>query len=1517
MKKRILGLAVIIGVILALSASAFAATVSYKPKFTTSKLKDAKAGETYTQDIVVEVGSSDAAWTIELESPTADELAKYNLILNKAATESSHNGKIEIPKGTTKGTYVLYNKGSDPVFKDAKSLAIKIKATNHGQSVSKEYKLKIAGTAPAFTSPSDADLGKTFFVSDAGNNWSQRGVGVVGRAFPTGDKAIKIQAGTGTLPIKMTATGLVGGLTAAQTYGSLDANVTEAKGKTSHTENNKIPQITITGTPTKSGKMSVKVTAANETKSANGTYTLTILDSPDITTTKLADATYGTAYKATVAGKGGDKTYPLAWYATGLPTGLTVSSKDGTISGTLSNDAIAFKAGSADATYNVTFSAVSYADKDYPKSSANTVVATKTIPLKVKANKPVFISADTFKGNTLVLSASQTLQDSLKKSDNSRLASVVNSNNNMIIYVDTAAKFTIKGLPAGWEVATGQVVSTDTTTPDNLKKGRGSYITFTGSGLTASTPVKSGKIQITATNGAGSNKLDIAYKVDAAKPKLGSAATAATSITNAANGTVDTLKGSSNGVLVGTGTNSKKVGTKIDQYLTATPGPVKWKATKLPKGLTLKASGDTQATLKGELTKEQSATEWTITATNSVTNYTAIVSGEVAIFSSPDLKTKKLGKVTTGKRLKANVDLTGTDATLSKVTVDGGSNSILGKTIGDANKVKSGNTELGVVSVQSDDKGKLFVSADFSMIPANNGITLNFEVTNPANMTITKSLSLDVVGVAPKITTNKIFVGDDGKTTTLTSSAANDVTAAIEVTGTKPITVRAYIASKDVKKFGLGSTEAWIVFNKDSYKGGLTNDKGFKVTSADSTTTAGATTITLTAKPDYPAKGLPITVEVTSPAAKGKWIKKAYKVDITGSPVDWKYVKATAPGIAASGQAVALPANSKDITVYGTAGVENTAFVILTMSGDKPWVVTSKPVSGDTDAKKGNVNGISVKGTGSTVTIYGTPTAGKETKTKIPVTLTNPMTKSKRAVNVNVIAYLSPTLASKDYTSKGGVANVVFSKDFEVGKKVSIKLTTKAGSKQGLSWDITSASGVKNISNKEKFLSVLGLVFDREKGTITGTPTVTTSNDSKAFSYAIAEVTASNTAGTSATGKIYLGIKGKKFTIDTKNSKLSVRNVATNNANIGQIVTSINSEKASKDIVFTATDTLPTGVALDSNGKITVTAGTAATKGATIKFTANNVGTVVKGSVKVAINDPAPTVTLASATLSLNASETAAVTGTSTATAANVTGDTKIQWSVKRPDGVDSKIKVAVKADNSDKSGKKATVTVTVPKNYNGDAVSGAKFKIIATNSLTKEVGSADLTVSSTTLKTALPEDNQALPEDEELTEESEETPDEEAEETEEVEAEAGVKFGAARTAADLTAGQRAVIEKEGYIIAAVLPEMSVTESKLYDIEAKLSENAPVGAKLVWFAFPKDVEPSDDDKIAEFFDEEGAEIYEVPASRKIVVSPWLEAEVTYAPVIVVKADDADGAKDSLEGAEAGDVVTEEALVKAE
>lgn len=112
---------------------------------------------------------------------------------------------------------------------------------------------------------------------------------------------------------------------------------------------------------------------------------------------------------------------------------------------------------------------------------------------------------------------------------------------------------------------------------------------------------------------------------------------------------------------------------------------------------------------------------------------------------------------------------------------------------------------------------------------------------------------------------------------------------------------------------------------------------------------------------------------------------------------------------------------------------------------------------------------------------------------------------------------------------------------------------------------------------------------------------------------------------------------------------------------------------------------------------------------------------------------------------------------------------------------------------------------------------------------------------------------------------------------------EAVISFGHERTSTP----HQAEIEGEGYIIAAILPEISVDVSGMYDLEAELCEDISAGAKLYWLAYP-DGEGSEDDTIAEFYDEAGAEVETVPESRKVVVSVWLNEGVKYAPVIAVK-----------------------------
>ena len=91
-----------------------------------------------------------------------------------------------------------------------------------------------------------------------------------------------------------------------------------------------------------------------------------------------------------------------------------------------------------------------------------------------------------------------------------------------------------------------------------------------------------------------------------------------------------------------------------------------------------------------------------------------------------------------------------------------------------------------------------------------------------------------------------------------------------------------------------------------------------------------------------------------------------------------------------------------------------------------------------------------------------------------------------------------------------------------------------------------------------------------------------------------------------------------------------------------------------------------------------------------------------------------------------------------------------------------------------------------------------------------------------------------------------------------------------------------------GYTVAAVLPEITVNVSGMYDISVELNGNVPVGSKLFWLAFAEEGKGSEDDEIAEFYDESGAEISDVPESRKITVAAWFNEGVKYYPVIAVK-----------------------------
>ena len=88
------------------------------------------------------------------------------------------------------------------------------------------------------------------------------------------------------------------------------------------------------------------------------------------------------------------------------------------------------------------------------------------------------------------------------------------------------------------------------------------------------------------------------------------------------------------------------------------------------------------------------------------------------------------------------------------------------------------------------------------------------------------------------------------------------------------------------------------------------------------------------------------------------------------------------------------------------------------------------------------------------------------------------------------------------------------------------------------------------------------------------------------------------------------------------------------------------------------------------------------------------------------------------------------------------------------------------------------------------------------------------------------------------------------------------------------------------YSIVADLGTISVDEAGMYDFTVTLSDDVPSGKELLYLAGSN--EPSDDDTIAEFFDETGKEVSAVPETRKVTVSVWLKENRIYTPSLAIR-----------------------------
>ena len=1318
-----------------------------------------------------------------------------------------------------------------------------------------------------------------------------------------------------TTPVTFTATGLPDGLSLT----------TDSKASGTNAKETSECGATLTGKPVAGYYDKIYITATNSAGSiTGGPYTLDVVNKPKISVEEIPAITWGKDYTYTVPAIGGENSkHPLTFAikdATKSPGLKITNATKGILAGRYESSDAAASAFALGTDTEKEFSGLIVTVKnDFVDTAVDGAVK-----FTLKGVKPVLVNSATTAQNELN-KATITIADGVTwKDDNTKYPIVVTG----------PGKFTFScdNLPAG---ITATEQEQDKTYPSRT------IVTFEGM---PEVTAKNHAATVTVSNAVGSQKIPLKFNITAEENEF---------VIDPSAGNITPVKVDGTTAITNTA-------------FEAAFGPVTWRAKNLPAGLKLSVDksvpGNRKVWVVGKPTAATKADKngqsiYEIIATNKdIPNvskpYEAVVSQDLRLFKAPTITTKSLPAITlekayTGKILGAggsSSDLTWV-VTIEEVTAGETALPAAKKAIDSTStkNFKPSATPAGTytLSVSSDAKtGMPIIVGSLDRMPASGRLKITPTVyVNKGNSTLEQSTTLaspiivSVKGTAAKVTTSSVSTFKKKDTT-----SSSDVKA----TGTKPIYMKALIAEADVKKLlnfdsvsdaatALG-TGTYTDAKSNNYLD-LTNQASNKLGINfvyDATKLDGNGKLQSISTGTYTVANLPIKIQAGNAVSYSSRIgaveirssDKTLKVTIAGDAPVWKM-----------GSSAASP----DITVFETDGSDITD-ITYTVSADLPYTITVSP----TGAK----NGLEAKvtqpdgTTAGTVVISGTPTAGKETKTTYTLTVTNPTSKQKSQAKVTVIGQMRPEISTK--ITDGYLAEKVT----EVGKTLSYKVNAK-GSKIAylktsrdivasssnkifatntiayapIAWEITSDS-----TNKAADLEAIGLEFDTESGAFKGMPTGTTSNDDKEYEAFEFEIKPVNTAtvedSDASTAKVKIGVKGKKPKLTTKTITLERGNESYDVEDCQLSTNLTNDDSAYITWAWDSNADYSTWgfnetITQDGNrGKLSGTLSTA-TKGVNLRVTASNVGQSVTGNVKFIIKDKDPELNVDQATVNFTAEKDVTVTEDVTFSlsdaAAMMTGDTKIEWKIGAQPSTAS-VKASRPVVNSE--GTACTVTLTAAKGIIKD-INGATFSVTAKNKSTGAMATKTVTINVTKYSEALPAEKDATPEDNAALPESETAEEALTEEEELASGEGTVTYGRARTESGLTQAERKALSEGGYVIAAILPEITTDASGQYDLDVvSLDEAAAEGAELVWFAFPRNAENTEDDSIAEFYDEAGAEIYAVPESKKVVVSPWLEAEVTYAPVIAVKAPLAGDAKTSVDEAEEGDTVTEQAIENA-
>ncbi|MBQ7543985.1 MAG: hypothetical protein IJT02_03480 [Synergistaceae bacterium] len=797
--------------------------------------------------------------------------------------------------------------------------------------------------------------------------------------------------------------------------------------------------------------------------------------------------------------------------------------------------------------------------------------------------------------------------------------------------------------------------------------------------------------------------------------------------------------------------------------------------------------------------------------------------------------------------------------------------------------------------------------------------------------------------------TNNPGPGTAGKAKIAAISATNftagnfrDQPAVITVKGAAP-NVWVYIARKDAKTLFPGEDgevpeENIYLTQQNIIQYGLP----FRVTGfergGDTKDAESSLTITFNgAKTAF--TNFPLTVAVQNSAMKSP-ATKTFKLSAKPSElIRWKMTSLDEYGseaeIYAPGKIAVTVPLSEDSDLDSA-----TVPTVYTVSGEGHYIITVKPAEKngieaevtqpEFDAFGGVVTPGSVEFTGSV------EAQEKESKTAFTVTAANTFTKKKTTLKVSVEGKIGATIKDKTGSAdETGLQHIDPKKTKSVAAGKVPAVTLKAAGSKTITWRLGDDEGYledDSIETSDYYAAVLagvGLSFDSKTGKLkaltTANAILPTTNSAGEFESLDIVVNATNGYGPGDWARLWVTVTGAKPSLAT--TKLTLSRDAFRSGDIAGVVRAkvgkteltssdtagfrvkfspLNKKGKNEDTEALAAlglelienDALP-GSEYYNCGLLRVReGGLKASKNAKVSLRLENIGAESKGTLSLTINDPVPEIDTDRTGMNLSTggsvpyvtltgSKTAKVSSTLTLWISDETAptsdSTKITWKVSKPQS--SNITASVKADSASK-GRKATVTFTLAKNKL--TAEEDDFVVQATNAANKQSGTMTIHVAankSTSDEASAPANNGGS--SPESSPEARTYGNNEAG-TVDVYYDEAVRLGVPRTLAQLSPEHRAFIEGKGYVVVAVLPELSSETEGQHELPAELFEDAPVGAKLVYLPFPKDAEETEDDRIADFYDTDGAPIEEVPSCRTITVDAWLRAGVTYEPVIVVE-----------------------------